>query len=97
MLCRMSDFSCGELIPLQQSLAFQIDGTEFDSSCSRNKPAIIHADRVTECWREALQLMQEVAKWELFIPAKLAYGDKGEGKIQPNSTLIFEVQLIKVE
>jgi FKBP-type peptidyl-prolyl cis-trans isomerase FklB len=74
-----------------------IDGTEFDSSYSRNKPATFRADRVIEGWREALQLMQEGAKWELFIPAKLAYGDKGAGKIQPNSTLIFEVQLIKVE
>jgi FKBP-type peptidyl-prolyl cis-trans isomerase FklB len=52
---------------------------------------------VIEGWREALQLMQEGAKWELFIPAKLACGDKGAGKIQPNSTLIFEMQLIKVE
>jgi len=74
-----------------------IDGTEFDSSYSRNKPATFRADRVIEGWREALQLMQEGAKWELFIPAKLAYGEKGAGKIQPNSTLVFEVQLIKVE
>ena len=74
-----------------------IDGTEFDSSYRRNKPATFRADRVIEGWREALQLMQEGAKWELFIPAKLAYGDKGAGKIQPNSTLIFEVQLIEVK
>jgi FKBP-type peptidyl-prolyl cis-trans isomerase len=74
-----------------------IDGTEFDSSYSRNKPATFRADRVIDGWREALQLMQEGAKWELFIPAKLGYGEKGAGKIQPNSTLIFEVQLIKVE
>jgi FKBP-type peptidyl-prolyl cis-trans isomerase FklB len=74
-----------------------IDGTEFDSSYSRNKPATFRADRVIKGWQEALQLMQEGARWELFIPAKLAYGDKGAGKIQPNSTLIFEVQLIKVE
>ena len=74
-----------------------IDGTEFDSSYSRNKPATFRADRVIDGWREALQLMQEGAKWELFIPARLAYGDRGAGKIQPNSTLVFEVQLIKVE
>jgi len=74
-----------------------IDGTEFDSSYSRNKPATFRADRVIAGWREALQLMQEGAKWELFIPAKLAYADKGAGKIQPNSTLIFEVQLIEVK
>ena len=74
-----------------------IDGTEFDSSYSRNKPATFRADRVIEGWREALQLMQEGAKWELFIPAGLGYGERGAGKIQPNSTLIFEVQLIAVE
>ncbi len=74
-----------------------IDGTEFDSSYSRNKPATFRADRVIEGWREALQLMQEGAKWELFIPARLAYGERGAGKISPNSTLIFEVQLIKVK
>jgi FKBP-type peptidyl-prolyl cis-trans isomerase len=74
-----------------------IDGTEFDSSYSRNKPATFRADRVIEGWREALQLMPEGAKWELFIPARLGYGERGAGKIQPDSTLIFEVQLIKVE
>ena len=72
-----------------------IDGTEFDSSYSRNEPATFRADRVIKGWQEALQLMQEGAKWELFIPARLAYGDKGAGKIQPDSTLIFEVQLIE--
>jgi FKBP-type peptidyl-prolyl cis-trans isomerase FklB len=74
-----------------------VDGTEFDSSYSRNKPATFRADRVIKGWQEALQLMQEGAKWELFIPAKLGYGERGAGKIKPNSTLIFEVQLIKVE
>jgi len=52
---------------------------------------------VIDGWREALQLMQEGAKWELFIPARLAYGDRAVGKIPPNSTLIFEVQLIAVK
>jgi len=74
-----------------------IDGTEFDSSYSRNKPATFRADRVIKGWQEALQLMQEGAKWELFIPAKLGYGERGAGKIKPNSALVFEVQLIKVE
>jgi len=74
-----------------------IDGTEFDSSYSRNKPATFRADRVIDGWREALQLMQEGAKWELYIPAPLAYGDRAVGKIPPNSTLVFEVQLIAVK
>ena len=74
-----------------------IDRTEFDSSNSCNKPASFRADQIVEGWRETLQLMQKGAKWELFIPAKLAYGDMGACKIPPSSTLIFEVQLIKVE
>jgi FKBP-type peptidyl-prolyl cis-trans isomerase FklB len=73
-----------------------IDGTEFDSSYSRNQPATLRLDRVVTGWREALPLMREGAKWELFLPAKLAYGARGAGKIPPNSTLIFEVELISV-
>jgi FKBP-type peptidyl-prolyl cis-trans isomerase FklB len=74
-----------------------IDGTEFDNSYSRNKPATCRADRVIKGWQEALQLMQEGAKWELFIPARLGYGERGAGKIQPNSALVFEVQLLEVK
>jgi len=74
-----------------------IDGTEFDSSFKRNKPASFQLGRVIRGWTEALQLMKEGAKWELFIPAKLAYGERGAGTgIPPNSTLIFEVELISV-
>ena len=74
-----------------------IDGTEFDSSFKRNKPASFQLGRVIRGWTEALQLMKEGAKWELFIPAKLAYGERGAGAgIPPNSTLIFEVELISV-
>jgi len=73
-----------------------IDGTEFDSSYSRKQPATFRADRVIDGWREALQLMQEGAKWELFIPARLAYGKRGSGKIPPFSTLVFEVELLSV-
>ena len=73
-----------------------IDGTEFDSSYSRNKPATFHADRVVAGWREALLMMKEGAKWELFLPADLAYGPRGAGKIPPNSALIFEVELISI-
>jgi len=74
-----------------------IDGTEFDSSYKRNTPASFQLDRVILGWTEALQLMKEGAKWELFIPAKLAYGERGAGTgIPPNSALIFEVELISV-
>jgi FKBP-type peptidyl-prolyl cis-trans isomerase len=74
-----------------------IDGTEFDSSYKRNKPASFQVDRVIRGWTEALQLMKESAKWELYIPAKLAYGERGAGTgIPPNSALIFEVELISV-
>ena len=74
-----------------------INGAEFDSSFKRNKPAIFRVDRVIAGWTEALQLMKEGARWELYIPAKLAYGERGAGSgIPPNSTLIFEVDLISV-
>lgn len=75
-----------------------LDGTEFDSSYSRGKPATFRADRVIPGWKEALQLMKEGARWQLFIPPELAYGERGAGsKIGPNSTLIFDVELISVK
>ena len=74
-----------------------IDGTEFDSSYSRGKPANFRVDRVIRGWTEALQMMREGAKWQLFIPPDLAYGKRGQGSlIPPNSTLIFEVELISI-
>lgn len=74
-----------------------IDGTEFDSSYSRNEPATFPVQGVIRGWVEALQLMKEGAKWELYIPADLAYGPGGtSGDIGPNATLIFEVELLKV-
>lgn len=75
-----------------------IDGTEFDSSYSRGEPITFKSDRVIAGWTEALLMMQEGAKWELYIPAKLAYGARGAGdRIPPNSALIFDVELIKVD
>jgi len=74
-----------------------IDGTEFDSSYSRGEPATFPSDRVIRGWVEALSLMKEGSKWELYIPSQLAYGERGAGaKIGPNSTLIFEVELLSV-
>ncbi len=74
-----------------------IDGTVFDSSVERGQPATFGVTQVIPGWVEALQLMKEGAKWRLFIPSNLAYGPNGAGNvIGPNSTLIFDVELIKV-
>ena len=74
-----------------------IDGTEFDSSIARGQPQTFKVDGVIPGWTEALQLMKEGDKWQIFIPANLAYGEKGAPpRIPPNSTLIFEVELISV-
>jgi FKBP-type peptidyl-prolyl cis-trans isomerase FklB len=74
-----------------------IDGSEFDSSHGRGEPATFRADRVIKGWQEALQLMKEGATWQLFIPPDLAYGERASNRIGPNSTLVFEVDLISVE
>ncbi|RKZ72997.1 MAG: FKBP-type peptidyl-prolyl cis-trans isomerase [Candidatus Parabeggiatoa sp. nov. 1] len=74
-----------------------INGTEFDSSYKRGEPATFPVQGVIAGWTEALQLMKEGAKWKLFIPAKLAYGKPGKGgKIGPNATLIFKIELLSV-
>lgn len=73
-----------------------IDGTEFDSSYKRNKPAEFAVKAVIKGWTEALQLMKEGAKWELYIPPELAYGARGNRGIPGNSTLIFQVELIEI-
>ena len=74
-----------------------INGEVFDSSIERGEPAVFGVSQVIPGWVEALQLMPEGSKWRLFIPSDLAYGENGAGgKIAPNSTLIFDVELLKV-
>jgi FKBP-type peptidyl-prolyl cis-trans isomerase len=75
-----------------------ISGVEFDSSYRRNQPATFGVTGVIPGWTEALQLMPVGSKWRLFIPPELAYGERGAGaRIGPNSTLIFEVELIEIQ
>lgn len=74
-----------------------IDGTVFDSSIARNQPVAFRTTQVIAGWTEGLQLMKEGAKYRFFIPAELAYGQIGSGDvIEPNSTLIFDVELLEI-
>lgn len=74
-----------------------INGTEFDSSYKRGQPASFQVSGVIPGWTEALQLMKVGAKWEIYVPANLAYGEQGAGQfIEPNSTLLFEIELISI-
>lgn len=73
------------------------DGSVFDSSVERGEPASFPVNGVIKGWTEALQLMKTGAKWKLFIPSDLAYGERGAGgKIGPNQPLVFEVELLEV-
>lgn len=75
-----------------------INGTEFDSSYKRGEPATFPVNGVIKGWTEALQLMPVGSKWQLFVPANLAYGERAPGpEIGPNSTLVFEVELLSIE
>jgi FKBP-type peptidyl-prolyl cis-trans isomerase FklB len=75
-----------------------VDGTEFDSTYKRNKPATFPLRGAIAGWREALKMMPTGAKWELYIPAELAYLRQSVGElIGPNSTLIFEIELLSFE
>lgn len=74
-----------------------IDGKEFDSSYSRNQPAEFPVNAVIAGWTEALKMMKTGAKWKLFIPANLAYGEMGRPGIPGNSTLLFDVELLEIK
>lgn len=74
-----------------------IDGTVFDSSVERGQPAVFPVNGVIQGWVEALQMMPVGSKWRLFVPSGLAYGNRGAGgSIGPNSTLIFDVELLEI-
>ncbi|MFT7248837.1 MAG: FKBP-type peptidyl-prolyl cis-trans isomerase FklB [Arcticibacterium sp.] len=73
-----------------------IDGTVFDSSVERGSPTTFGVTQVIKGWVEGLQLMPLGSKYKFFIPASLAYGERGQGKIAPNSSLIFEVELLEI-
>ncbi len=74
-----------------------INGTEFDSSYKRGQPATFPVSGVIKGWTEALQLMPVESKWQLFVPSDLAYGESGRPGIEPDSTLIFEVELLSIQ
>jgi FKBP-type peptidyl-prolyl cis-trans isomerase FklB len=74
-----------------------IDGTEFDSSYKRNQPAEFPVNEVIPGWTEALQMMPVGSKWQLAIPANLAYGDKAPPEIGPNSVLLFDIELLGIK
>ncbi len=74
-----------------------INGQQFDSSYDRGEPSTLPVNGVIRGWQEALQLMKEGAKWQIYIPSKLAYGGRSAGNgIGPNETLIFDLELLKV-
>jgi FKBP-type peptidyl-prolyl cis-trans isomerase FklB len=77
--------------------ATRVDGTEFDGSQRAGKPVSFELKGAIPGWREALQLMPVGSKWQLFVPAQLAYGDHSVGAIGPNTTLVFEIELVSIK
>ncbi|MGA2400525.1 MAG: FKBP-type peptidyl-prolyl cis-trans isomerase [Syntrophobacteraceae bacterium] len=73
-----------------------LDGTLFDSSYTRGKPSEVRVDGVVKGWTEALEHMKTGSKWEVFVPPELAYGARQYNQIPPNSTLIFEIELLSI-
>ncbi|MFL1405335.1 FKBP-type peptidyl-prolyl cis-trans isomerase [Marinobacter sp. M1N3S26] len=74
-----------------------VDGTEFDSTYSRNEPYTVEVKRLIEGWAEALQLMSVGSRWELYIPSDIAYGEEGAGQyVGPNAVLVFDVELLEI-
>merc|ERR1711935_1014214 len=75
-----------------------IDGTEFDSSYKRGQPTTFAPNQVIKGWTEAMQLMGEGDKWELYVPSELAYGDRQRGQhITPGAVLVFEIEILEVK
>ena len=74
-----------------------IDGTEFENSYDRGEPATFGIESAIPGWSEALRLMKEGARWQLFVPPDLGYGGQNSDHVAPNSTLIFEVELISID
>ncbi len=77
--------------------ASYINGTEFHSTYKKGLPMTVRIDKVIPGWKEALLLMKEGSKWQLFVPPELAYGDRTAGVIPPNSALVFEMELVSVK
>jgi len=74
-----------------------MNGAEFDSSHRTGKPASLKVSGVIPGWTEALKMMTVGSKWQIFVPSQLAYGERGSGRIGPNATLIFEVELLAIK